>query len=39
MIAWITAMPYNPQYTWDEPTRAEIDARLGPVVLEFGAPW
>lgn len=22
-----------------EPTRAEIDGMLGPVVLEFGAPW
>ena len=26
-------------YLTDEPTRAGIDATLGPLLLEFGAPW
>lgn len=29
----------NTEYTEIEPTRAEIDALKGPVLLEFGAPW
>jgi hypothetical protein len=31
------AIPDNP--TDGEPTRAEVDALPGPVVLEFGARW
>jgi thioredoxin 1 len=27
------------QYAEQEPTRAEIDALPGPVLVEFGAPW
>src|SRR5262245_32494087 len=27
------------EYTTEEPTRAEIDARPGPVLLEFGTDW
>ncbi len=29
----------NEQYTSNEPTRAEIDAKQGPVVIEFGTSW
>lgn len=32
-------MGMNRQYAAKEPTRDEIDALPGPVVLEFGAPW
>src|SRR5688572_8244322 len=32
-------MPYNPPYPSVEPTREEIDAMRGPVLLEFGASW
>ena len=32
-------MPYNPHYLTHPPTRAEVDALPGPVLLEFGAPW
>jgi thioredoxin 1 len=32
-------MAYTNSYAEHEPTRAEIDALTGPVVLEFGAPW
>lgn len=32
-------MGMNRQYAAKEPTRAEIDALAGPLVLEFGAPW
>jgi thioredoxin 1 len=30
---------YTADYADREPTRAEIDALRGPVLLEFGAPW
>lgn len=29
----------NHEYAAIEPTRAEIDAMAGPLLLEFGAPW
>lgn len=29
----------NEDFLAEEPARAEIDARRGPLVLEFGAPW
>ena len=32
-------MPYTPHYATVEPGRAEIDARPGCTLLEFGAPW
>ncbi|MGN6513772.1 MAG: thioredoxin family protein [Lysobacteraceae bacterium] len=32
-------MPYASGYADHEPTRGEIDASRGPLVLEFGAPW
>jgi len=32
-------MPYTRDYATVEPTRAEIDARPGFTLLEFGAPW
>ena len=32
-------MSFNAQYSIDQPTRAEIDATSGAVVLEFGNPW
>jgi thioredoxin 1 len=32
-------MSYTAEYLNVEPTRAEIDAMPGPVLLEFGAPW
>ena len=32
-------MSFTSEYTSAEPTRAEIDALPGPVLLEFGAPW
>ncbi|MBI3822314.1 MAG: thioredoxin family protein [Planctomycetes bacterium] len=32
-------MPYTADYADVEPTRAEIDAIAGPVLVEFGAPW
>ncbi len=32
-------MPYVSDYADVEPTRAEIDAIAGPLLLEFGAPW
>ena len=30
-------MAYNPRYSHAEPSRAEVDAKQGPVLLEFGA--
>ena len=27
------------EYSNDEPARSEIDARRGPLLLEFGSPW
>jgi thioredoxin 1 len=32
-------MPYTREYSEREPTRTEIDADPGPLVVEFGAPW
>ena len=32
-------MPIAQHYESREPERAEVDARPGPAVLEFGAPW
>jgi len=32
-------MAMSRQYEIAEPTRAEIDASHGPLLLEFGAPW
>jgi thioredoxin 1 len=32
-------MGYVAEYEHQEPTRAEIDALAGPVLVEFGAPW
>ena len=32
-------MPYAHRYEPVDPGRAEVDARAGPAVLEFGAPW
>jgi thioredoxin 1 len=32
-------MSYSADYADVEPTRAEIDALAGPLLLEFGAPW
>ncbi|EEG07362.1 thioredoxin family protein [Pseudogulbenkiania ferrooxidans] len=32
-------MLMNTLYADNEPSRAEIDAMTGPVLLEFGAPW
>lgn len=32
-------MTMNTVYADVEPTRAEIDAMTGPVLVEFGAPW
>jgi thioredoxin 1 len=32
-------MSFTTAYADSEPTRAEIDALAGPVVVEFGAPW
>ncbi|HWV55659.1 thioredoxin family protein [Pseudorhodoplanes sp.] len=32
-------MPFDPDYTTDEPSRSEIDAQPGATVLEFGSPW
>lgn len=32
-------MGYTANYAEVEPTRAEIDALAGPVLVEFGAPW
>lgn len=32
-------MAYTKEYFAGEPTRQEIDANAGPLVLEFGAPW
>ncbi|HEX7649870.1 MAG TPA: thioredoxin family protein [Noviherbaspirillum sp.] len=32
-------MAMTESYTTMEPTRAEVDALQGPVLLEFGAPW
>ncbi len=32
-------MAFTPEYSEHEPTRADIDAIAGPLVLEFGAPW
>lgn len=32
-------MPMQVHYAEREPTREEIDALSGPVLLEFGAPW
>ena len=32
-------MAYTADYAETEPTRADIDALAGPVLVEFGAPW
>jgi len=32
-------MPLAREYEMHEPERADVDARAGPAVLEFGAPW
>ena len=32
-------MPYAHRYESVDPDRAEVDARAGPAMLEFGAPW
>lgn len=32
-------MAYTGDYAAREPTRADVDARQGALVLEFGAPW
>lgn len=32
-------MGYTDQYATREPQRSEVDAWVGPAVLEFGAPW
>jgi thioredoxin 1 len=32
-------MPFNPEYTTDEPTRSGIDTQSGATVLEFGSAW
>ena len=32
-------MAYTRDYATVEPTRAEVDARPGATLLEFGAPW
>ena len=32
-------MAYTPNFAESEPSRAEIDALTGPVLIEFGAPW
>ncbi len=32
-------MPLQSTYSEQEPTRAEVDALPGPVLIEFGAPW
>jgi thioredoxin 1 len=32
-------MPMQAHYAEKEPTRAEVDALPGPVLVEFGAPW
>ena len=32
-------MAFTSEYASSEPTRAEIDAISGPLVVEFGAPW
>ena len=32
-------MPLAREYEMHEPERADVDARPGPAVLEFGAPW
>ncbi len=32
-------MGFTSEYAEVEPTRAEIDAIAGPLVVEFGAPW
>lgn len=32
-------MPFDPMYRDDAPSRDEIDAMSGPVLVEFGANW
>lgn len=32
-------MPMTRDYAATEPSRAEVDALLAPVVIEFGTPW
>lgn len=32
-------MSYQAAYGMPEPERAAVDAEVGPVLLEFGAPW
>ena len=38
-VARDSVMNLSGDYAKPEPTRAEIDALLGPVLLEFGTPW
>jgi len=33
------SMGYNPHYSYDEPTRADVDRLPGRAIVEFGAPW
>ena len=30
---------YNPAFERVEPTRADVDSRPGPTLIEFGTPW
>ena len=39
IVAKETVMGYTADYADVEPTRTEIDAIAGPLLLEFGAPW
>jgi thioredoxin 1 len=32
-------MPFNPEYTKNEPPRADIDSLAGATLLEFGSSW
>ncbi len=38
-VAPDSVMNLSGHYAKPEPTRAEVDALLGPVLLEFGTPW
>ncbi len=32
-------MALDPDYSWQEPARDEVDRMAGPLVLEFGTGW
>lgn len=32
-------MPFNPEYTTNEPPRSDIDSQTGATLLEFGSAW